>query len=108
MNAVCSPTGLTLAVNASRGSVVPAILMHAVFNSSFPILVALCRGLPTREPGLTWYVVGVMLVTVVAVGMTRDRLGYIDSSRVGGAPSSDASRCNSTSGAKRWQTLILA
>jgi hypothetical protein len=73
---VCLTVLMTWAVNLSRGSVIPAILMHAVFNSSFPILVALCRGVPTREPGLTWYLVGVVLTAVIVVGVTRGRLGH--------------------------------
>jgi hypothetical protein len=67
---------MTWAINLSRGSVIPAVVMHAVFNSSFPILVALCQGVPTREPGLTWYLVGVVLTTVITVAATRGRLGY--------------------------------
>jgi membrane protease YdiL (CAAX protease family) len=73
---VCLSVLMTWAVNLSRGSVIPAILMHAIFNSSFPILVALCQGVPTREPGLTWYLAGVVLSTVITVAATRGRLGY--------------------------------
>jgi membrane protease YdiL (CAAX protease family) len=67
---------MTWMFNRSDGSIIPAVLMHAVFNSSFPILVGLCRGVPTREPGLTWYLAGVVLTTLIAVGVTRGRLGY--------------------------------
>lgn len=74
---VCLTILMTWAVNRSGGSVIAAILMHAVFNSSFPILVALCRGLPTREPGLTWYLAGAVLTTVIAIGVTRGRLGLV-------------------------------
>jgi membrane protease YdiL (CAAX protease family) len=74
---VCLSVLMTWGINLSRGSVIPAVLMHAVFNSSFPILVALCRGVPTREPGLTWYVVGVVVATVITIAATQGRLGYV-------------------------------
>lgn len=73
---ICLSILMTWMVNLSHRSIVPAVLMHAVFNSSFPILVALCRELPTREPGIVWYIVGVGLATVIAIGSTRGKLGY--------------------------------
>ena len=72
---VCLSILMTWAVNLARGSIVPAVLMHAVYNSSFPILVGLCRGVPTRDPGLVWYVVGVVMATGLAVAVSRGRLG---------------------------------
>ena len=74
---VCLSVSMTWVTNWSRGSVLPAIGMHAVFNSSFPILVALCQGVPTRAPGLVWYVVGVAATTLVVVVLTRGRLGRV-------------------------------
>jgi membrane protease YdiL (CAAX protease family) len=73
---VCLSVLMTWAFNHSSGSVIPAVLMHAVYNSSFSILVGLCRGVPTREPGLIWYVVGAVLTTLIAIAVTRGRLGY--------------------------------
>jgi membrane protease YdiL (CAAX protease family) len=78
---ICLSVLMTWVVNRSNRSIVPAVLMHAVFNSSFPILVALCRELPTREPGIVWYIVGVGLATVIAIGATRGKLGYTASAR---------------------------
>jgi uncharacterized protein len=72
---ICMSILMTWGTNVARGSIVPAVLMHAVYNSSFPIVVGLCRGLPTRTPGLVWYVVGVVLTTMGVVAVTRTRLG---------------------------------
>lgn len=73
---VCLSVLMTWVFNRSDGSILPPVLMHAVYNSSFPILIGLCRGVPTREPGLTWYLAGVGLATLIAIGVTRGRLGY--------------------------------
>jgi uncharacterized protein len=76
---LCLAVLMTWGFNQSRGSVVSAVLMHALFNSSFPILAGLCSGIPTREPGLVWYLGGVVVTTLVALGATRGRLGYVTS-----------------------------
>lgn len=73
---LCLSVLMTWGFNRSRGSILSAVLMHAVFNSSFPILVGLCRGVPTREPGLASYLGGVVVTTLAALGATRGRLGY--------------------------------
>jgi membrane protease YdiL (CAAX protease family) len=66
---------MTLAVNLSRGGIVASVLMHAVFNTSFPMLVGLCRGVPTLEPGLPIYVATAALTALAVVLVTRGRLG---------------------------------
>jgi hypothetical protein len=66
---------MTLATNMAGGSVIPAITVHAAFNSSFPILMGLMRGVASRGNGLEWYVVGAVSVAGVVVVLTRGRLG---------------------------------
>ncbi|HKV73484.1 MAG TPA: type II CAAX endopeptidase family protein [Gemmatimonadales bacterium] len=73
---VCLSVLMTWVYNISNGSLIPAVLMHAVFNSSFPVLIALDQGIPTREPGLPWYLAGVVSVTAAVVLLTLGRLGY--------------------------------
>jgi membrane protease YdiL (CAAX protease family) len=74
---LCLSVLMTWVVNRSGGGVISAMVTHAVFNSSFPILIGLCHDLPTRDPGLTWYLVGVGVTTLIAIGATRGRLGYM-------------------------------
>jgi membrane protease YdiL (CAAX protease family) len=66
---------MTWAVNLSGGGIVTAILMHAAFNTSFPMLVGLCRGLRTFGPGLQIYVATAVGCAIVALVATRGRLG---------------------------------
>jgi membrane protease YdiL (CAAX protease family) len=66
---------MTWAVNLSRDGILASVLMHAVFNTSFPMLVGLCRDVPTMGPGLPIYVGAAVLTALVAVLVTRGRLG---------------------------------
>ncbi|HTO74161.1 MAG TPA: type II CAAX endopeptidase family protein [Gemmatimonadales bacterium] len=72
---ICLSVLMTWVYNISSGSVITAVLMHAAFNSSFPVLIALDQGIPTREPALPWYLAAVGSVTLLAVVVTRGRLG---------------------------------
>ncbi|MEP6572889.1 MAG: CPBP family glutamic-type intramembrane protease [Gemmatimonadota bacterium] len=80
---LCLTILMTWGASFSGGSIVTAVLMHAVYNSNFPILVGLCRGLPTREPGLAYYVAGAVLTTLIVIGATRGRLGWTGTSPTG-------------------------
>ena len=66
---------MTWAVNLSRGGIVTAILMHATFNASFPIFIGLCQGQKTFGPGLPIYVGTIVACAVLAILVTRGRLG---------------------------------
>ncbi len=72
---VCNSGLMTWAMNRSGGSILPPMLMHAGYNSSFAIMAGLCQGNQTREPGLPIYLAGAVLATVVVVAVTRGRLG---------------------------------
>jgi membrane protease YdiL (CAAX protease family) len=72
---LCMSVLMTFAANAARMNIVPAILMHAIFNFSFAILVGLCRGVETIGPGLPIYVGSAVGVTLLVILATRGRLG---------------------------------
>ena len=69
------------AFNSSGGSVLVAILMHSAFNSSSQFFGAFLGSTPTREHPSGEVLIGLslMLIALVAVAVTRGRMGAIGS-----------------------------
>jgi membrane protease YdiL (CAAX protease family) len=72
---VCLTVLMTWMSNLSGGGILAPILMHAVFNSSTPMLRGLCQGLPTMGPGLMVFLVVAVALTIGVIVGTRGRLG---------------------------------
>jgi membrane protease YdiL (CAAX protease family) len=66
---------MTWGTNLSRFSIIVPILMHAAFNTSSRLLAALTQGLPTREPDLPYYLGAGGAAALVAILLSRGRLG---------------------------------
>jgi len=71
----------TYAFNSSGGSVLVAILMHSAFNSSSQFIGPFLGSTPTREHPSGEVLIGLsfLLIAVIALAMTRGRLGAIGS-----------------------------
>ena len=72
---LCQSIFMTWGTNLSEGNIIVPMLMHATFNSSFPLLFALCQDLPTRGRFLPYYLSAAAAVAIATILLTRGRLG---------------------------------